>query len=282
VYSILLFLHSYIRLLVFFALIWAVFRTWEGIVRKREWNKWDDRASALFAGAFSLQFVLGVLLYLQPAGMAQAGLQDLSAAMKVRELRFFSLEHPIQMTIALAFVHLGRARSRKATVTALKFRWAAICFSLATIAVLTALPRWRPFFRGLTGEASPAAAVVVATESAVVTEPASVGQENTRPHRDPARGAALFKEGVGGQPACLTCHSLTDQRIVGPGLGGIAARAGQRVRGKTADQYLRESILDPSAYIVPDYPGGVMPSSAVQVLTPQQVDDLVAYLLTLK
>lgn len=274
-YPVLLSLHSYARWLVLFTMIWALFRTWGGLLRKREWDKWDDRASSLFASAFSLQFVLGVLLYLQPVGMAQAGLQDMGAAMKVRDLRFFSLEHPLQMIIALAIVHLGKARSRKALVTEVKFRWATICFSLATVAVIVAIPWWRPFFRSPTIETSPAATSVAVAEAASSTEATSA-------HSDPARGAVLFKQSIGDQPACSTCHSLNDLRIVGPGLGGVGSRAGQRIRGKTAEQYLQESIQNPNAYIVPDYPNGVMPSSSGQVLTTQQMDDLVAYLLSLK
>src|SRR5262245_53741530 len=128
-------------------MLWALALAWTGWLRKRPWNIWDDRAGLLFTMAFSLQFILGVLLYIQPNGLAQLALRDIGAAMKIPELRFFGLEHPVQMIIALALAHLGRARSRKAVVMAVKYRWAALCFSAATLLVILAIPWGRPLFR---------------------------------------------------------------------------------------------------------------------------------------
>jgi mono/diheme cytochrome c family protein len=277
-YALLLLLHSYNRWLVIIAVAWALILAWTGCLGKRSWNKWDDRAGWLFAAAFSLQFVLGVLLYFQPDGMAQAALRDLSAAIQVRDLRFFGLEHPPIMILALALAHLGRARSRKAVVAVSKYRWAAICFSIATALVLLAIPWWRPLFRTPMSDTPPTATTTAARQMSTTsqaTEPASL-------QGDAAQGEVLFKQGIGGQASCATCHALNDQRIVGPGMSGIALRAGQRVSGKISEQYLRESILYPNSFVVPEYPSSVMPSNFGQVLTPQQVDNLVAYLLTLK
>jgi nitric oxide reductase subunit C len=81
---------------------------------------------------------------------------------------------------------------------------------------------------------------------------------------------------------------------VGPSLAGIAATAANRVRGsdyhgkaKDAPSYIRESILDPNAHVLvgPTYSTGgrsLMPSDYAQTLKPDQVDEIVAYLLTLK
>ncbi|MDX1993084.1 MAG: hypothetical protein SF029_11875 [bacterium] len=146
-YSLALYLHSYTRWLVLVVMLWALYRAWAGWLRRREWTVWDDRAGIAFAGAISLQFVFGVLLYFQPVGIAQAAMRDMGAAMQVRELRFFGLEHPLQMMIAIGIVHMGRARSRKAEGDRAKFRWAIICYTLATLLILAAIPWWRPLLR---------------------------------------------------------------------------------------------------------------------------------------
>jgi len=39
--------------------------------------------------------------------------------------------------------------------------------------------------------------------------------------------------------------------------------------------------VNPSAYVVPDYPDGLMPQIWGQVFTEQEINDLVAYLMTL-
>jgi hypothetical protein len=74
---------------------------------------------------------------------------------------------------------------------------------------------------------------------------------------------------------------------------GIATRAQTRVPGQTPAEYLRNSILHPNDYLVPDstIPGkglyaivgtSVMYQLYADVLTPDQVNDLVAYLLTIR
>jgi mono/diheme cytochrome c family protein len=64
--------------------------------------------------------------------------------------------------------------------------------------------------------------------------------------------------------------------VGGPTLAEIGEVAGARVEGLTADDYLRESILAPSAYLVEGWGEG-MPSYA-GVLTEDELDALVAYL----
>src|SRR5690606_31432873 len=94
-----------------------------------------------------------------------------------------------------------------------------------------------------------------------------------------ARGKDLF----GRPPAqCATCHSLTPETvIIGPSLAGIATRAESRMDGLDARQYIELSILKPDAYLVEGFPN-TMPSDFGKKLTSEELNDLVAYLLTLK
>lgn len=116
------------------------------------------------------------------------------------------------------------------------------------------------------------------------------GQTLTLPYQDasiggdPLAGEQLYYEmSLGTNAACRICHSLTpDEVLVGPSLAGVSTRAETRVPGLSAEAYLRQSILDPNAYVVPGFPAGQMVTNLGQVLTPEQVDDLVAFLLTLK
>ncbi len=82
---------------------------------------------------------------------------------------------------------------------------------------------------------------------------------------------------------CGACHLLSDgggPGIVGPALDGIGDLAEERVGGETAGEYLRQSITAPNSYIVEGYAEGVMPSTYTELMTPEQVDALVEYLLT--
>jgi len=110
---------------------------------------------------------------------------------------------------------------------------------------------------------------------------------------DASRGAELFAK-----LPCASCHDITRPWPGGdvcPNLGNIATEAARIVRlreyrGKAKDAagYIRESIVDPNAYIVPganyrtpDWQS-VMPKDFAQTLNAKDLDDVVAFLLTRK
>lgn len=82
--------------------------------------------------------------------------------------------------------------------------------------------------------------------------------------------------------ACGVCHSVEpNDDGVGPSLSGVADRAGDRVPGSDAEAYLRESVLDPDAYVVEGYRSGQMLDIYEDRLSDEQIDALVEYLLSL-
>jgi len=98
---------------------------------------------------------------------------------------------------------------------------------------------------------------------------------------DAAAGEKLFKEAA--QPPCLTCHSLeAGARLIGPALAGIGSAAGNMVSGLSAEAYLRQSIVEPNAYVVEGFSANLMPATYATDLSEQQVNDLVAFMLSLK
>ncbi len=121
-------------------------------------------------------------------------------------------------------------------------------------------------------------------EAAPAEAPAAQEEAASAMVGDPEKGKELFNQStLNGAPGCVTCHSLDpDVTIVGPSLAGVATRAAERVPGKSAEEYLRESILDPNAYVVEGFPEGVMPQNFGDVLSEEEINDLVAFLLTLK
>ncbi len=87
------------------------------------------------------------------------------------------------------------------------------------------------------------------------------------------------------QFACAGCHM---QGTVGPATKGTYTRIqNDRLKnpanaGKTPEQYIAESILNPNAFVAPNFAAGVMPQDFSKKLTLQDLKDLVAYLQTQK
>lgn len=132
------------------------------------------------------------------------------------------------------------------------------------------------------GEGWPPRLIAVSGMGAIGAAPRQdLAESQAQPTESPAvaRGRTLYSRA----PAiCSTCHSLeADVVIVGPSLHGIADRAWRRVLGQNAEEYIRRSILFPSEYIVPGY-ADVMQKNFGEVLTSDEINDLIAFLMTLE
>jgi nitric oxide reductase subunit C len=111
--------------------------------------------------------------------------------------------------------------------------------------------------------------------------------------KDPiALGQALFRSVA---PACTACHSVAPGvNMAGPSLAGLATTAHKRMsspdyKGSAKDVagYIHESIVEPSAHVVPGamYSANgqsFMPNTYGKDLKPEQLEQLVAYLSSFK
>ena len=99
-------------------------------------------------------------------------------------------------------------------------------------------------------------------------------KEQLAEHEGPpgVAGKAVFEAN-----GCASCHTLKAAGAtgkVGPDLDGLPADAEKA--GKPFEEYVRESIVDPNAYVVPGFQKGIMPPFA---LPAEQFDALVQYLV---
>lgn len=107
------------------------------------------------------------------------------------------------------------------------------------------------------------------------------------PAGDPVKGQALATS-----QGCVGCHVST---TTGPAWAATADQPGIGARAETrfsepgytgaatsAQQYLLESIVNPSVHIIPGFEAVQMPATYGQTMTAQDAADLIAYLLTLK
>ena len=107
-----------------------------------------------------------------------------------------------------------------------------------------------------------------------------VALRNTAPT---APGAALHEQGrtLFQQKGCIGCHSVTDKGLVSrtpmaPDLSALGQRAAARRPGLAADAYVKESVRQPQAYIVPGFTEIEMPTLPV---SDTEVEAIAAFLL---
>ncbi len=105
---------------------------------------------------------------------------------------------------------------------------------------------------------------------------------------DPAVIAA-FQKG-----ACGSCHVIAGipnaAGVIAPDLSNISAAADEHIKSDayagnatTAEEYIRESILDPNLFVAPTCPTGaclpnVMPATMSETLTTDEINSIVTYL----
>jgi len=149
-YSAGLLVHSWLRWAVILLGIVAVLRAL-GALRSRRWTPADDRAGLLFTIAFDVQLLVGLLLYFALSPLTKLAMQNMGEAMRAAPIRYWAVEHPFGMLVALVLAHVGRVMVRRAT-EAKKARIALIFFALSLLLILGVTP-WpnmpgeRPLFR---------------------------------------------------------------------------------------------------------------------------------------
>lgn len=152
-YSLTLLAHSWLRWLVLAAALVAVVRAFNGR-RGGVWSPADDRAGRLFTTLLDLQLLVGLLLYFVLSPFMATVREQAGEAMRNDAMRYWLVEHPVGMLVALVLAHVGRVRIRKNADPRRKHRLALIFFGLALLAAALSLP-WpgtatgRPLFRML-------------------------------------------------------------------------------------------------------------------------------------
>ncbi len=107
----------------------------------------------------------------------------------------------------------------------------------------------------------------------------NTGNFTDLPAGDAERGEILYSENINGAPNCASCHSLEDERLVGPALAGYSTVAGSRVEGQSAEEYTYHAIARPATHIVDGY-SNLMYSEYGSKLAEHDLADLIAFLLT--
>jgi len=139
-YSGILVLHNTLRWLILLSIAVTIFKYLTGWLGKQPWKKIDNILGIVFTSLMDLQLLIGLSLYFFLSPVTKMAMSDFGAAMKDDTLRFYAVEHISIMVIAVALVHVGRAKSKKAKMDVDKFRIASIFFLAALVLILAGIP----------------------------------------------------------------------------------------------------------------------------------------------
>jgi hypothetical protein len=145
-YPIVLLLHSVLRWVVILLGVWAVVSVLPS--ERRYGRRASPLPGLLFSMLLDVQLLIGLLLYVALSPITTSAMQNMGAAMKNGSWRFWAVEHPTLMILAVVFAHLGRPRRHSTEAN----RRAILWFGLALAAILLAtpwpfMPQGRPWIR---------------------------------------------------------------------------------------------------------------------------------------
>jgi hypothetical protein len=139
-YQLFLVVHSLLRWLVLILAVIAVVRAIAGLSGPRAWARGDTLTGRLLAMSIDIQMLVGLILYGLLSPITRTALADMGVAMRDASLRFFAVEHLVLMLAAVALVHIGQGRVRKASTDRARHRAAAIFFGIALLLMLLGIP----------------------------------------------------------------------------------------------------------------------------------------------
>lgn len=140
-------LHNVVRWLVLLTGVVALVRCYRGLLGNRAWTPRESVSIAAYAHSMSLQLVIGLVLYLWLSPLGWSAMSG-GAAMQDASTRYFALEHPVTMLLALALAHVALARTRKAATDGSRYRTAVILLTLSMVLLLARTPWDRPLLPG--------------------------------------------------------------------------------------------------------------------------------------
>lgn len=133
-------LHDVLRWLLLVSLVVTLAKYLAGWLGNHSWKKTDNILGIVFTSLMDLQLLTGLVLYFFLSPLTKIAFSDFGAAMKNADLRFYAVEHFSMMLIAVILVHIGRAKSKKATSDKAKFKIGSIFFLIAFVLILAAIP----------------------------------------------------------------------------------------------------------------------------------------------
>jgi uncharacterized membrane protein len=151
----LLHLHNLLRWVIIILLLLSIFKAFSGWQQKKVFSAGDKRVWLFTLISGHITLLVGLYQWLWGRYCLLKGLPEGVSVMKDKFYRFFLVEHPVFMILAIVMITLGYGMAKKPVADIVKFRRAFWFFIIAMLMILVAVP-WpfrdiinRPWFPGM-------------------------------------------------------------------------------------------------------------------------------------
>jgi NADH:ubiquinone oxidoreductase subunit 3 (subunit A) len=144
IYGAVLLLHSIVRWVALVAGMLALVRAANARKNSAAYERGHRALGSAFVGSLQLNFVLGLLLFAVLSPLTDLAFENVSAAMASSMLRFFLVEHPFGMLVAIAIASIGAGKIRRAKDDAAKHKRTLAYYGSALAIIFVSIP-W-PFY----------------------------------------------------------------------------------------------------------------------------------------
>lgn len=151
----LLHLHNFLRWIILILLLISIAKAYSGWKNKKTFSAGDKRIWLFTMIASHIMLVIGLYQWLWGRyGMLSTSLPEGTTLMGDTFYRFFWVEHPVFMILAIVMITLGHGAAKKPIPDIAKYKRALWLFIVALLFILVAIP-WpfradigRPWFPG--------------------------------------------------------------------------------------------------------------------------------------
>jgi hypothetical protein len=139
--SVLLQIHSILRWVLLLLLFLSIIQSLIGWLKRRELREGDTKLWLFTMISAHTTFLIGlILLFFGRFGILSSGLPEGVVLMKDKFYRFYWIEHPTGMLIAIVLITLGRGVVKKQITDPSKYKRAFWLFLVALIVILATVP----------------------------------------------------------------------------------------------------------------------------------------------
>jgi hypothetical protein len=134
-----LIVHSLLRWAVVLTAAYSLLTAALGTARNRSWSPADILPHRVFLIAFDIQLLVGLVLYGYASPLMTGALSNVGEAMKTAPIRYWLIEHPLPMCVAVIVAHVGLARAKKLSASS-SHRVVLLHTAVAVLLVLASTP----------------------------------------------------------------------------------------------------------------------------------------------